>query len=224
LVSDSVKRRLVAIFAADMVSYSRLVQADEVGTIRRQKALRKELIDPMFARFGGRIVKTTGDGLLVEFASVIDAVQCAGEIQEEMSTRELHLPPEARIRYRVGINLGDIVIDDDDILGDGVNIASRIEGLADPGGICISASAYEQIRGKTEYDFQDAGEHLVKNIGEPIRVYRLLTGDELSAHAVKATGYESERHRKASIAVLPFENLSDDPRSIFSPTVLSRIL
>ena len=124
MVSDSVKRRLVAIFAAYMVSYSRLIQVDEVGTIRCQKTLRKELIDPTFARFGGRIVKTTGDGLLVEFASVVDAVQCAGEIQQEMSTRELHLSPEARIRYRVGINLGDIVIDGDDILGDGVKRAA----------------------------------------------------------------------------------------------------
>src|SRR5207244_9074813 len=127
--------------------------------------------------------------------SVSEANECAGEIQGAMSTRDLDLPPESRIRYRVGINLGDIVIDGDDILGDGVNIASRIEGLADPGGICISASAYDQIRGKTEYDFQDAGEHLVKNIGEPIRVYMLLTGDELSAHAAKALGYEPENHK-----------------------------
>jgi len=215
LVSDIVKRRLVAIFAADMVSYSRLIQVDEVGTIRRQKALRKELIDSTFDRFGGRIVKTTGDGLLVEFASVVDAVQCAGEIQEQMSTRELHLPSETRIRYRVGINLGDIVIDGDDILGDGVNVASRIESLADPGGICISASAYDQVRGKTEYDFQDAGEHLVKNISEPIRVYRLVMRDEASSQAVNIARPERERHRKASIAVLPFENLTDDPQINF---------
>ena len=210
---DQVKRRLVAIMAADMVGYSRLVQLNEAGTISRQKILRRQLIDPRIAQFGGRIVKTTGDGLLVEFLSVMDAVQCAADIQKEMAIRETDLPPESRIRYRVGINLGDIIIDGEDILGDGVNVACRIEGLATPGGICISSSVYEQIKNKTEMRLEDAGEHEVKNIRNPVRVYRVMGNDPASAEAAKNNNQSFDR--KAAIAVLPFDNLSEDAQLSF---------
>jgi adenylate cyclase len=207
---DAVKRRLIAIMAADMVGYSRLIQLNEAGTISRQKHLRKNLIDPKITELGGRIVKTTGDGLLIEFPSVMDAVQCATDIQSAMAERETDLPLESRIRYRVGINLGDIIIDGDDILGDGVNIACRIEGLAAPGGICISSSVYEQIKDKTEIRLEDAGEHEVKNIAQPVRVYRVLGIG--SASPSTRVDDDSHRDRKAAIAVLPFDNLSEDPQ------------
>jgi adenylate cyclase len=210
---EGVKRRLVAIMAADMVGYSRLVQQDEAGTISRQKSLRKTLIDPKISEFGGRIVKTTGDGLLVEFPSVTDAVQCASEVQNAMAERELDLPPESRIRYRVGINLGDIIVDGDDILGDGVNVACRIEGLATPGGICIAASVYDQVKDKAGIKLEDAGEHEVKNIKHPVRVYRVLRAGT-NAHPL-VTDNDVGRDRKASIAVLPFDNLSEDPQLEF---------
>jgi adenylate cyclase len=209
-----VRRRLVAIMAADMVGYSRLVQLNEAGTISRQKVLRRQLIDPRIAQFGGRIVKTTGDGLLVEFPSVMDAVQCAADIQNEMAIRETDLPPESRIRYRVGINLGDIIIDGEDILGDGVNVACRIEGLATPGGICISSSVFDQIKNKTEIRLEDAGEHEVKNIKHPVRVYRVLGIGSASPEAAKSSS-QSSRDRKAAIAVLPFDNLSEDAQLSF---------
>jgi adenylate cyclase len=211
---DVVKRRLVAILAADMVGYSRLIQLNETGTISRQKSLRKQLIDPKFVQYGGRIVKTTGDGLLVEFQSVMDAVQCAADIQSEMAQRETDLPPESRIRYRVGINLGDIIIDGEDILGDGVNVACRIEGLATPGGICISLSVYDQIKDKTEIRLEDAGEHEVKNIKNPVRVYRVLGLGSTALSTVKAND-EVTQNRRASIAVLPFDNLSEDSQLAF---------
>jgi adenylate cyclase len=209
---DVVKRRLIAIMAADMVGYSRLVQLNEAGTISRQKQLRKQLIDPKIAQLGGRIVKTTGDGLLVEFPSVMDAVQCAMDIQKAMTEREADLPPDSRIRYRVGINLGDIIIDGDDILGDGVNVACRIEGLAAPGGICISSSVYDQIKDKTEITLEDAGEYEVKNIANPVRVYRVLG---LGFESLSKRTSDGPRDRKAAIAVLPFDNLSEDPQLTF---------
>ena len=143
MADERVERRLAAILAADMVGYSRLIGTDEEGTIARQKAYRAELIDPLIATHGGRIVKTMGDGLLVEFHSVVDAVKCAIALQQAMADRDDEAPPEARIQYRIGINLGDIVIDGGDILGDGVNVAARLEGLAPAGGICISGSAYQ---------------------------------------------------------------------------------
>ena len=142
------ERRLSAIFAADMVGYSRLMEADEVGTLQRQKVHRVELFNPTFEEFHGRIVKEMGDGLLVEFPSVVEAVQCAVNIQREMEVREASAPDDRRIQYRVGINLGDIVIENDDIFGDGVNIAARLENLADPGGICVSGAVYTQTKGK----------------------------------------------------------------------------
>jgi adenylate cyclase len=168
------ERRLAAILAADMVGYSRLMEADESGTIARQKAHRQELIDPEIAAHNGRIVKTTGDGLLVEFASVVDATECAVVIQRAMAEREKDVPEERRIQYRIGINLGDIVIDGDDILGDGVNVAARLEGLAEPGGICVPRKVIEEVRNKLDVGFEFLGDQSIKNIKKPIPVYRIL--------------------------------------------------
>ena len=167
------QRRLAAIFAADMVGYSRLMEADERDTIARQKAHRAELIDPKIAEHNGRIVKLMGDGMLVEFASVVDAVECAVAVQRAMLEREADVPNDRRIRYRVGINLGDIVVEDEDIFGDGVNIAARLQEIAEPGGICISGTAYDQLKQKVEVGYEFLGEQQVKNITEPIRVYRV---------------------------------------------------
>ena len=164
MAEAKVTRRLAAILAADMVGYSRLMGADEAGTIARQKALRGAAIDPAIAEHGGRIFKTTGDGLLVEFPSVVDAVTCAIAVQTGLAGQETDLPEERRIRYRIGINLGDIVIEGDDILGDGVNVAARLEALAEAGGICISGDVYRQVRTKIDIEFEDLGEQRVKNI------------------------------------------------------------
>jgi TolB-like protein/class 3 adenylate cyclase len=167
------ERRLAAILAADMVGYSKLMAADEVGTIKRQKAHRTALIDPKIDLYGGRIVKTTGDGMLVEFTSVVNAVQCAVEIQRVMPDQEAQFSADQRIRYRIGINLGDIFIDGDDILGDGVNIAARLEGLAEPGGVCVSRAVHTQVEGKVDLSFEDLGEQAVKNIPKPVQVFRV---------------------------------------------------
>ena len=165
-------RRLSAILAADIAGFSRLVETDEEGTVERLRALRRERIDPELASYRGRIVKTTGDGLLVEFTSIVDAVRCAIALQRSLSAEEE--PPQARIEYRVGINLGDIVVDGDDILGDSVNIAARLENLAEPGGIWLSAAVYEQVYGKVEAQFADMGEQRLHNIRRPVRAYRVL--------------------------------------------------
>ncbi len=164
MAEDRVQHRLAAIFAADMVGYSRLMEADETGTIARQKAHRAELVDPEIATHGGRIVKTTGDGMLVEFGSVVAATECAVAIQRAMADREAEVGEQRRIQYRVGINMGDIVIDGDDILGDGVNVAARLEGLAEPGGVCISDVVHQSVAGKIDLAFEDLGEQQVKNI------------------------------------------------------------
>jgi adenylate cyclase len=166
-------RRLAAILAADVVGYSRLMGADEEGTLERLKAHRRELVDPKIREHRGRIVKTTGDGMLVEFASVVDAVRCAAELQRAMIDREAGMPEDRRIRFRIGINLGDIIVDGDDIFGDGVNVAARLEALAEPGGICVSRTVRDQIRDKLPYSFEDMGEQSVKNIARPVRVYAL---------------------------------------------------
>ena len=158
------ERRLAAILAADMVGYSRLIEADESGTIDRQRTHRRELIDPKIAEHRGRIVKTTGDGMLAEFASAVDAVRCAAEIQRGMVDREAGSAEDQRIEYRIGINVGDIITDGDDILGEGVNIAARLEGLAEPGGVCISRTARDQVRDKLDLALEDLGEIEVKNM------------------------------------------------------------
>jgi adenylate cyclase len=166
-------RRLAAILAADVAGYSRLIGADEGGTLTRLKAIRGELIDPMIAAHNGRLVKTTGDGLLVEFGSVVDALRCATEMQADMAERNATVPADKRIEFRIGINVGDIVVEDGDIFGDGVNVAARLETLAKPGGICVSARVQEDAAGKLDLAFEDMGEQTLKNIVRPVRAYRL---------------------------------------------------
>src|SRR5262252_11227616 len=165
------RRRLAAILAADVAGYSRLMGADEEGTHQRLQAHFRQLIDPKVRDHHGRIVKNTGDGLLAEFASVVDAMRCAAEVQRGMLDREPEVPDEQRIRFRIGINLGDVIAEDDDTFGDGVNVAARLEALAEPGGICISRTVRDHIRDKLAYAFEDLGEQSVKNIARPVRVY-----------------------------------------------------
>ena len=207
LATDRVARRLAAILAIDMVGYSRHMESDEAGTIARQRSHRRELIDPVLNEQGGRIVKTTGDGLLVEFGSVVDALDSAVRIQRAIAETEANAPRERRIQYRAGINLGDIVIDGDDIVGDGVNIAARLEGLAEPGGISITASVFEQVVGKLDLVFDDLGDLQVKNIQRPVRVYRVRM--EIVDNAGQGSpGSVAGVAAKPSIAVLPFQDMS----------------
>ena len=197
-------RRLAAILAADVAGYSRLMGADEEGTLAALKAIRRELSDPKVKEHHGRIVKTTGDGLLIEFASVGDAVRCAVEVQRAMAERNTDVPPDRRIELRMGINLGDIIKDGRDIYGDGVNVAARIEALAEPGGICVSARVQEDAAGKLDLVFEDIDEQSLKNIARPVRVYRV----PIDSSAEKAPLPLPD---KPSLAVLPFQNLSGDP-------------
>jgi TolB-like protein len=194
-----------------MVGYSRLMGADEEGTIARHKTHRADLIDPEIANHGGRIVKTMGDGLLVEFPSAVDAVRCALDIQDSMLEREASIAEDLSIRYRMGINLGDIVIEGEDILGDGVNVAARLEGLAQPGGVCIADSVYRSVRGKTDAEFSDLGDQKLKNIDEAVRVWRWTPAGV--SDPSPSGGEPAERQPlpdKPSIAVLPFTNMSGD--------------
>ncbi len=208
-------RRLAAILAADVVGYSRLVGADEDGTLAHLKALREEVIDPAIARHEGRIVKTMGDGVLVEFPSVVDAVRNAVEVQRAVAAREADEPEDRRIAFRVGINLGDIVIDGDDILGDGVNVAARLEKLAEPGGICLSAAVFDQIKGRVDFECEDLGEQRLKNIAEPVRAFRVVLDGDRREKAKARQASDTDSHRKPSIAVLPFDNMSGDPEQEF---------
>jgi TolB-like protein/class 3 adenylate cyclase len=202
-----IERRLTAILAADVASYSRLMGADEEDTLTRFKSHRHELVDPTIGDHGGRIVKSTGDGLLVEFASAVDAVRCAVEIQIRMVERNANVPPEKRIQFRIGVNAGDVMIDGDDIFGDDVNIAARLEGVAEPGGICVSGSVQEGVAGKVDYVFDDAGRHQLKNIARPVRVYRIRSGVGAAMPADLAVPVLAD---KPSIAILPFSNMSGD--------------
>ena len=196
-----VERRLAAIFAADVVGYSRLMGSDEEGTLTALKTVRSSFFDPKIAEHHGRIVKTTGDGALVEFSSAVDAVRCAMEIQRGMFKRNSDIPDDRRIEFRIGINVGDIIIDEGDIYGDGVNIAARVEALASPGAIGLSDNAYQQIKGKLALEVSDMGERQLKNIAQPVRVYSVQL-DDVPALVIPD---------KASVAVLSFENLSRDP-------------
>jgi adenylate cyclase len=180
------ERRLAAILAVDVAGYSRLMGRDEEGTLAALRAIRRELGDPKIKEHRGRIVKTTGDGLLVEFASVVDAVRCAVDVQREMAIRNANIPPERRIEFRMGINLGDIIVEDGDIFGDGVNIAARLEALAEPGGICASRVVRDQVRDKLDFLFADMGEQQVKNIARPVRAHRVLLGSSSEVLAVDA--------------------------------------
>jgi adenylate cyclase len=223
-----VQRRLAAILAGDVVGYSRLMGADEVGTLNALKTIRRELADPAIAAHHGRVVKTTGDGILIEFPSVVDAVACAVVIQDGKAARNVDVPEAKRIVFRIGINIGDIIIDEaDDIHGDGVNVAARLEGLAQPGGICISLGAYDQVRGKLDVAFEDMGEQSLKNIAQPVRVYRLIKQlTRATSSPSSATSGQPERPSlplpdKPSLAVLPFQNMSGDPEQEYFADGLS---
>jgi pentatricopeptide repeat protein len=201
-------RRLAVILAADVAGYSRLMGADEEGTLERLKALRRELLDPKIAEHKGRIVKTTGDGLLVEFASVVDAVRCAVAVQQAMPERNASVAAADRIELRIGINLGDVIVEGDDLYGDGVNIAARIEALADPGGVFVSNTVHDHVRDRLSFVFEDLGEQQVKNIARPVRVYRVR---DASPKAPAPTAPVLSLPDKPSIAVLPFANMTGDP-------------
>jgi adenylate cyclase len=212
LTDSRVERRLAAVLAADVAGYSRLMGADEEGTLARLKTLRKTLVDPAIAAHRGRIVKTTGDGILVEFASAVDAARGAAELQHGMVSQNTNVPPDDRIDFRIGIHVGDIIIDDNDIFGDGVNIAARLEGIAEPGGICISDDAQRQIRGKIDLIYEDMGPQNLKNIAEPMRAWRIQVDTTTAISSRVAPPSEVlALPDKPSIAVLPFQNLSGDP-------------
>jgi adenylate cyclase len=217
---QGVERRLAAILAADVVGYSRLMEVDEAGTLARMKSVRLELIDPAIEKCKGRMIKTTGDGMLVEFQSVTEALRCAVDFQQRMARRNRDMPASRSIRYRIGINLGDVIVEDDDIFGDGVNVAARLEAMADPGGICISAAVRDQVGDRLEVAFEDLGEQQVKNINRAIRVYKVLT-DAWAPDAAASAGPSNARTpleavaRMPSIAVLPFANMSGDPEQEF---------
>jgi len=211
LATGRVERRLAAILAADVAGYSRLIGADEAGTLGALRAIRAELIDPVMTAHHGRLVKTTGDGLLVEFSSVVDALHAATEIQAGMAERNAPVPLDKRIEFRMGLNVGDVVVEDGDIFGDGVNIAARLEGLAEPGGICVSARVQEDAAGKLDLVFEDKGELQLKNIARPVRVYRVSYPASPKEEPAPASLQSSPLPDKPSIAVLPFANMSGDP-------------
>ena len=208
-------RRLAAILAADMVGYSRLMETDESGTLARLKTHRLELVDPAIAKNNGRIIKTMGDGLLVEFQSVVDAVQCAVEVQRRMTRRNADVSPARWIQFRIGINLGDVIVDDDDIFGDGVNVAARLQELSEPGGICVSAAVRDQVGERCSVGFEDLGEQSLKNIARPVRAFRVLLQRRASQESAGAAPAEPAPSSKPSLVVLPFANMSGDPEQEF---------
>jgi adenylate cyclase len=215
LPSERVDRRLAAILAADIAGYSRLMGCDEESTLAQLKVLRKTLVDPSIASHRGRIVKTTGDGMLVEFVSAVHAARCAVEVQQAMLEHNVDVPQELRIEFRIGIHVGDIIIDDNDIFGDGVNIAARLEGIAQPGGVCLSDDAHRQIRGKLQIAFTDIGLQALKNIAEPMRAWHVRVGKDAATPSVRSSQptprpAELALPDKPSIVVLPFDNISPE--------------
>src|SRR5215510_9105358 len=218
MATERVRRRLAAILAADLAGYSRLIGADEEGTLARLRADRQALVDPKIKKYRGRIIKTTGDGMLVEFASVVDAVHCAVEIQAGMVERNRAHPQDKRLEFRIGINVGDVVVDGSDIHGDGVNVAARLEALAEPGGICVSGRVQEDAQGKVDITFEDAGEQQLKNIARTVRVYYARLNGAAAKPALALPG-------KPSIAVMPFNNMSGDPeQEYFADGIVEEII
>src|SRR5438046_5409498 len=211
MAEERIERRLTAVLAAYVAGYSRLMGADEEGTLAALKVLRREVADPKIREHRGRIVNTTGDGLLSEFASVVDAVRCAVEVQREMAARNANVPAERRIDFRIGVNLGDIIIDENDIFGDGVNVAARLEALAEPGGICVSRVVRDQVCDKLAISFEDMGEQQGKNIARPVRAYRILFAERASAPSIRPETAPRPVPDRPSIAVLPFKDVSGDP-------------
>ncbi|WP_118857970.1 adenylate/guanylate cyclase domain-containing protein [Sphingomonas mesophila] len=217
------QRRLAAILAADVVGYSRLMGANEVATLEALKALRRELLDPCIAEHSGRTVKLTGDGTLVEFPSVVGALDCAVEIQRDMRARQGDVPDDRRIEFRMGIHLGDVIVDDDDLYGDGVNVASRLEAVAKPGGVAVSASVRDNVGTRSDVEFTDAGLQTLKNIETPVQVYHIAIGSGRSRSAGKDSAPAADE--RPSIAVLPFNNMSDDPgQEFFSDGITEDII
>jgi TolB-like protein/Tfp pilus assembly protein PilF len=218
LATERVERRLTAILAADVAGYSRLTGLDEEGTHARLQDHLRSLVDPKIAENRGRVVKNTGDGLLAEFSSVVDAVRCAVDVQRGMAKRNAEVPEEKRIEFRIGINVGDVMIDRGNIFGDGVNVAARLEGLAEPGGICVSARVQEDVRGKVDITFEDFGEQQLKNIARPVRVFRVRPGGAIPRPSLTLPD-------KPSIAVLPFQNMSGDPeQGYFADGIVEEII
>ena len=212
MAEERVQRRLAAILAADVVGYSRLMESDEAGTLDRLKTLRREVFSPISAQFGGRIFKLTGDGAFAEFGSAADAVHSAVAIQRTLAERNAALPEGRRIELRIGISLGDVIVEGSDLYGNGVNVAARMEGLADPGGVCISGNVYEHVAHSNDLEFEDLGDQTVKNIDRPIRCYRVQLERSGSADdGTDLAGSAGQLSDKPSIAVLPFDNLSNDP-------------